>query len=124
MFATINYEVNVMKFIRFIGLIAALALISFSAVMRADSSDQIQKGADIQIVSFKKSCKCFEILVVDEPASGPNFAYPKALVDALEYPNGLEGLKKDFKGLEKKTLRLRKDLSLLSGSEMEKFKLL
>ena len=113
-----------MKFIRFISSITVLTLLSFPFVLRADSSDKIQKGADIQIVSFKKTCKCFEILVVDEPASGPNFAFPKTLVDALEYPNGLEGLKKDFKGLEKKTLRLRKDLHLLSGSEMEKFKLL
>lgn len=100
---------------------SALGILSAAT---ADEMPSIKKGTEIRISKFEAKCKCFEIVITQESAVGPNYAKVKHVVDAMDYKGDLKSFKQDLKNLEGKTFVLKKDLELLTDKEMEKFDLI
>lgn len=103
-----------------VGPLILIFMMSFSLSAQANLNE-LKEGTEIKLTSFDRKSGSFEILIVKENAVGPNYAYVKDLVNAMELSGGVSEFKKQYPQLKAKALTLKKPLKLLTDQELTRY---
>lgn len=105
----------------FLPLILLASLSIQSPAEESVDLNTIKEGAKISLEKYNKNSKTFSVIIVDEPAVGPNYAYLKDILKSLNMTS--DEFKKIVPKIKGKTFVLKKNLKLLSDKELQKYKL-